>query len=213
MPPTRRATSECGRPFVGATTRAVLHAPARATFARAQHPRVCQAINMDNITKAELDAVAGLRGPPTSLFMAGSGVGDYRSQLLRPALVRDEKQRRVAAAMEEAKATSLRGTKAGASVPPAWAAAPHPRDVSVKLDALAEGGDLATALALAERTMVETEPVHVYDLKETAARKTQELVEREKMVRAARGVAAPGWGGCGCCRAPTAPRPPPPFAR
>jgi hypothetical protein len=125
---------------------------------------------MDNITRAEIDALDAKRGPPDSLFFAGAG--EYRSQLLRPSIQRDEKMR------QQLLAATARARPSTASGGPAWSGR--------GLDAMRAGpsADLQDALQIAEATMVQSEPVHCYDLKETAAKKTQELIEREQMVRA-----------------------------
>ncbi len=44
------------------------------------------------------------------------------------------------------------------------------------------GGALVETLRNAEAALSQTEPVHVHDLKETAAKKTQELLERDRLV-------------------------------
>ncbi len=134
---------------------------------------------MDNITRAQLDALEGKRAPPDYTFLMGAG--EYRSQLLLPSLRRDEKMRQ----MMSNKVTTTNNLSKQITNTITGGVAPGPAWATVR-DGHVPGGDnqtnLVDALAVAEATMVSSEPVHVYDLKETAARKTQELIEKEKMV-------------------------------
>jgi len=130
---------------------------------------------MDNITRAQLDALEGKRAPPDCTFLMGAG--EYRSQLLLPSLQRDAKMRDIAQRTTNIKNMNMTNTANKLGSGAAW---------NTVREGQIPGGDnnvsLPDALAIAEATMVASEPVHVYDLKETAARKTQELIEKEKMV-------------------------------
>ncbi len=140
---------------------------------------------MDAFTRAELDALEGKRAPPDALFLMGAG--EYRATIGGPALKRDAAMRAMAAratgtaaAAAAAAASPGRATRPATGSTPAWQAAGpvHPD----ALDAAGAAGDLPAALATATQTLAEAEPRHFYDLKATADKKTQELVEREKMV-------------------------------
>jgi hypothetical protein len=114
--------------------------------------------------QAEIDALELKRGPPDSLFFAGAG--DYMATILKPALEREARER---TRFEQTQNAPVGGGPA--AVPRFRVATDEDKEQTLR-----------EQLARAEATMVASEPVHFYDLKETAARKTQELIERDKQI-------------------------------
>lgn len=126
----------------------------------------------------ELDVICFAHAVSAEIVLNPSisaGAGEYRASLLKPSMERDAKLRQ----------TFQYSAPPGGSRPPT--AGQTARDGPVRFDALDNAKDLREALAVAEATMTQqTDPVHVYDLKETAARKTQELIENDRLVSSSR---------------------------
>jgi hypothetical protein len=83
------------------------------------------------------------------------------------------------------------------------------RERPVRMDAADRTADLKQVLQSAEHTINVTQPVVHHDLHELAAKKTQELVERDKLVSAAAGACVQERTDSGRVRTRPADRPAP----
>ncbi len=99
-------------------------------------------------------------------FFISSYFSDYMATILKPALEREARER---TRFEQTQNAPFGG---GPSAVPRFRVATDEDKEQT----------LREQLARAEATMVASEPVHFYDLKETAARKTQELIEKDRQI-------------------------------